>query len=112
RVQVVGSGVSELAVVDAARGVDARARGEGRLRLDDLALLPGTHYLRVSGDAGEYALRAISLGPVPDEAATAAATPPEEPLAPTAAADPEPMPPADDDTAEAAPPPLPPPPPG
>jgi Mg-chelatase subunit ChlD len=112
RVQVVGSGVSELAVVDAAGGVDARARGEGRLRLDDLALLPGTHYLRVSGDAGEYALRAISLGPVPDEAATAAATPPEEPLAPTAAADPEPMPPADDDTAEAAPPPLPPPPPG
>jgi Mg-chelatase subunit ChlD len=113
RVQAVGSGVTELSSHNGAAELQASVRGEKRLRLDNLALLPGTHYLSVKGTGGEYALRVLPLGPLP------AAGQPADPAAPagplTAAAAPAAEQPAEE--AAAAPaaallPVLPPPPPG
>jgi hypothetical protein len=64
RIQVVGGGVTRLSSFDGGRAPQASASGEGRLRLDQLLLAPGTHYLEVRGE-GDYAVRAIHLGPAP-----------------------------------------------
>jgi len=67
RFQVVGDGIHEVAYHD---GSGRRAQvvrttsGQRRVVLDNLFLLPGTHYIAVSGRAeGEYTLLARALGP-------------------------------------------------
>ncbi|MFA5552528.1 MAG: VWA domain-containing protein, partial [Trueperaceae bacterium] len=64
RVQAVGQGVTQLSVYSGGGTLIARERGAGRIRLDDLLLLPGAQYFAVEGE-GEYAVRAIPLGPAP-----------------------------------------------
>ncbi len=85
RVQLVGPTATRL-TQQTARGQElARASGTNRLRLDDLVLLPGTHYFEVLGEGGEYALRVLALGPAPVATQGAAAGPaPDEPLSPAA----------------------------
>lgn len=114
RLQAVGHGVEELALYDAGGTRQARVTGDRRLRLDDVVLLPGSHFVRVSGSAGEYALRALSLGPAPEPGPQAGAPTKDEPLdpAPKAAEAEESEEAAIADPSEAALPALPPPPPG
>ena len=91
RVQVAGQGVTRLNVYSGGGNLISRVDGKGRLRLDDLLLLPGAQYMSVEGE-GEYALRAMALGPAPapqppadmpasDESLSAAAAGPSEPAA-------------------------------
>ncbi|HZJ10153.1 MAG TPA: discoidin domain-containing protein, partial [Trueperaceae bacterium] len=82
RLQAVGRGVEQIGIYDAAGRSRASVRGEGRLRLDDVVLLPGAHYLRVSGAEGEYAVRALALGPAPAQQEAEDAPAPGEALAP------------------------------
>lgn len=67
RFQVIGEELFEVGYYDGSRSQKAVLRaktGQRRLRLDDIFLLPGEHYLRVSGrDGGKYALLARALGP-------------------------------------------------
>ena len=114
RLQLVGRGVEELALHDAGGGLQARVTGEGRIRLDDVVLMPGTHFVRVSGGEGEYALRALALGPAPEQAPSGDGPGRDEPLeaAPEAAAEDESAEDAVGDPVGAALPSLPPPPPG
>ncbi|MDZ7801243.1 MAG: VWA domain-containing protein [Trueperaceae bacterium] len=66
RVQTVGEGVGRLTIYNEG-GIQQRSLdGERRLRLDDVRLLPGTTYLEVSRAEGDYALRALALGPAPE----------------------------------------------
>ncbi len=90
RIQVVGAGVQTLATYDAGGTRQASLRGEGRIRLDNLVLLPGEHYIEVAGDEGRYVLRALPMGPVPeaDRAAPAPSLDDEAALEPAAAAPP------------------------
>ena len=118
RVQALGEGVDVLDVVDANGRRVARATGGRRLRLDNVALLPGSYAVRLDGNEGAYAVRALRVGsippppePDPDEA-TADLSGPEDA---DAEPDPTPDPPDDQALAEPAPPPPdpgPPPPPG
>lgn len=109
RIQAVGDGVEELELLDAGGSRLARVTGERRLRIDDVTLLPGPHYVRVSGEEGEYALRALPLGPAPDPD-TAIETPP--PGAALSAAAPAPATPDGDELDEPSPSAEPAPPPG
>lgn len=112
RIQLVGSDIKSLTVSNGAAQEEASVSGSKRLRLDNLVLLAGTHYLTVRGDSGEYALQVLPLGPVPaaSEQIVPAA---DEPLAAAPAAAVEQ---SSDDAADAPAtatlPPLPPPPPG
>ncbi|MGA8205976.1 MAG: hypothetical protein WB812_15775, partial [Woeseiaceae bacterium] len=67
RFQVIGDNIFEVGYYDGSGEQKAVLRatpGQKRVRLDDLFLLPGTHYLRVAGrDGGKYALLARPLGP-------------------------------------------------
>ncbi|MGA8205788.1 MAG: hypothetical protein WB812_14810 [Woeseiaceae bacterium] len=67
RFQVIGDNIHEVGYYDGSGEQKAVLRaqpGQKRVRLDDLFLLPGTHYLRVTGrDGGKYALLARALGP-------------------------------------------------
>jgi Mg-chelatase subunit ChlD len=67
RVQVIGEGIHELAYYDGAGIENQRFRvpqGQGRVRLDNVFMLPGIHHIRVSGrDGGSYTLLARPLGP-------------------------------------------------
>lgn len=66
RVQVTGSGLNRLEVQDARGDTIAMARiapNTDRIRLSPVQLLPGTHFIAVYGQSGEYRLRAVSLGP-------------------------------------------------
>lgn len=113
RVQAVGPGVAGLEMLDASgRSMGIRARGEGRLRLDDLFLLPGTHYFELRGGEGAYALRAMSLGPAPPPPSVEEMPPPGEPLQPAQASQEEPAAPGGDPLTILPPPAGPPPPPG
>src|SRR5690606_36086356 len=89
-------------------------RGERRIRLDEIVLLPGTNYVRVSGVDGEYALRALSLGPAPAETPADDAPAKDKPLAAVVADQPQEQSAEEavEDPQQAALPPLPPPPPG
>ncbi len=64
RVQLVGNSIDRLAELTSAGDVLNETRGQQRLRLDDVILLPGRHYFEVRGSAGDYALKVLSLGPV------------------------------------------------
>lgn len=113
RLQAVGAGVEQLRLLDRSGDEQARVRGERRLRLDDVVLLPGPYYLEVQGSEGQYALQALSLGPAPAPEPSADAPTPDEALTPAPAAPAEPTPEeAAADPARAVLPALPPPPPG
>ena len=66
RIQVIGEELFELAYYDGSGNEQQRVRvpkGQGRVRLDNLFLLPGIHYIRVSGhDGGNYTLLARAIG--------------------------------------------------
>jgi hypothetical protein len=67
RFQVLGDDIHEVTYYDGAgqRAANVRVgRGERRVRLDNLFLMPGRHHLRVSGrDGGSYTVLARALGP-------------------------------------------------
>jgi hypothetical protein len=67
RFQVIGDEIHELAYYDGAGIQNQNFRvpaGQRRVRLDNLFLLPGIHYVRVSGrDGGSYTLLARAIGP-------------------------------------------------
>ena len=67
RFQVMGDGVHEVAYHDGSgrrAQVVRAASGQRRVVLDNLFLLPGAHYISISGRAeGEYTLLARALGP-------------------------------------------------
>lgn len=67
RFQVIGDQLHEIGYYDGSLTQKMTLRavgGQRRLRLDDIYLLPGTHYVRVEGrDGGKYALLARALGP-------------------------------------------------
>src|SRR5690606_7370026 len=54
-----------LRLLDADGAVAAEARGTGTLRLDDLLLMPGEHYVAVRGSDAEYDLTAAPVALVP-----------------------------------------------
>lgn len=113
RLQLISKGSAEMAVLDGGGRDYAVTRGNQRLRLDNVHLLPGTHHIRVSGQEGEYALRLLPLGPAPQPPRAEDLPDPEQPLRPAPAATQEQ--PAEEAAAapeKAALPPLPPPPPG
>jgi len=66
RFQAIGEGIREVAYYDGAGKRVQRIRTKGnqrRVRLDNVYLLPGTHYLSVTGnEEGEYTLLARLLG--------------------------------------------------
>ena len=94
RVQVLGPTVDQLSLLAAsgrAQQTRSPAAGDRGVRMSNLYLLPGTHYLSVRGTDGEYALRMIALGPAddpPEEATAAAPATPDAPAAPAAPAPP------------------------
>ena len=65
RIQVVGDGVSRLNILDSAGTSlqEARSEGSRRTRLSNLFLLPGTHFIRITGTDGDYLLRVLPIGP-------------------------------------------------
>ncbi|MGA9573764.1 MAG: VWA domain-containing protein [Lysobacterales bacterium] len=67
RFQVIGDEIFELHYYDGAMRDQARLRaeaGQRRVQLDNMFLLPGRHFLKVSGhDGGSYILLARALGP-------------------------------------------------
>lgn len=72
RLQVVGDGVHELAYHDGSGREAQKIRAQAnqrRITLDNLFLLPGAHYIAVSGRApGEYTLLTRPLGPQDENA--------------------------------------------
>jgi len=66
RFQVIGDGVLEVAYLDSAGGQAQRVRpkkGQRRIRLDNVYLLPGVHHLKIKGkDGGKYTLLARPVG--------------------------------------------------
>ena len=81
RFQAIGDGAGELTVYNGGGVAQQSLRGEGRIRLDNVVLLPGTHYVSVGRGEGDYALRALPLGPAPEPEA-AEPTDPDVPLTP------------------------------
>jgi len=66
RFQVIGKNLTEVAYYDGAGMQIARVRpssGQKRIRLENMFLLPGQHYLRVSGrDGASYTVLARAMG--------------------------------------------------
>lgn len=90
RVQAVGEQIRSLAVIGRDGRTVVEAPGGSRVRLDDVLLLPGEHYVRVQGGEGAYALRVMSLGPAPDGSTAVDAPGASDELRSAAAAPPEP----------------------
>ena len=67
RVQAIGDAIGKLTYHDVTGTQQqsiAAAKGQRRIRLDNLFLFPGTHIFSIAGsDAGDYTLLARSLGP-------------------------------------------------
>ncbi len=67
RFQVIGDDITEVAYYDGAGKQVTRIRpdrGQRRMRLENMFLLPGQHYLRVTGrNGGSYTVLARALGP-------------------------------------------------
>jgi hypothetical protein len=67
RFQVIGENIREIAIHDSGGNETSNLRpqaGQRRMRFDDIFLLPGRHYVRITADDGaEYALLARALGP-------------------------------------------------
>lgn len=83
RVQALGEGVRALAYHDAGGAKLKEAEGAAPLRLDDLALPAGQHYLELSG-TGSHILKVIPLGPIPAGTATLGPEPASPPAEATA----------------------------
>ncbi len=49
-------------------GSSAGASGERRVRLDNLLLLPGEHFIAVEGEDSEYLLKIVAIGPADSKA--------------------------------------------
>jgi hypothetical protein len=64
RVQTLGDGVQSLEYYDQGGAKLTEASGALPLRLDNLALPAGTHYLKLTG-TDDYILKVVSQGPVP-----------------------------------------------
>ncbi len=67
RIQVIGEQIHELAFYDGA-GIESQRyrvpKGQRRVRLDNVFMLPGIHHIRVTGnDGGSYTLLLRPLGP-------------------------------------------------
>ena len=66
RIQLLGEGLNDITVYDGS-GSRIQHLGVGSdersIRLDNLVLLPGEHYIEVDGQDTQYALRILSLGP-------------------------------------------------
>jgi len=66
RFQVMGEGIKEVAFLDSALNQAQRVRpktGQGRIRLDNVYLLPGVHHLMLRGkNGGTYTLLARAVG--------------------------------------------------
>lgn len=78
RVQVQGATVEQLDVLAASGRSEQQRRpaaGDRGVRLSNLYLLPGRHYLSVRGSDGDYALRMIPLGPAEDAASASSSAP-------------------------------------
>jgi hypothetical protein len=65
RVQTLGDGIQALSYYDANNVKGPETSGTSPLRLEALALPAGTHYVRLNG-TGDYILKVISQGPVPE----------------------------------------------
>ena len=67
RFQTIGEGIKEVTLHDGAGHASATHRpqaGQRRIRLENVFLLPGKHYVRISAEDGaEYTLLAKALGP-------------------------------------------------
>jgi len=65
RFQVVGEGVEQVYLLNAAGKVVQRKPGRGarRVRLDNVFLLPGIHYLKVEGKDADYTVVGRAEGP-------------------------------------------------
>ncbi len=69
RIQVTGDGINTVNVLDAVGEAEhsVTTQTQRRVRLTDLLLLPGTHYIAVvGGPDGEYRVAAIPLGAPPE----------------------------------------------
>ncbi len=69
RIQVTGDGINTVNLLDAVGDSEHHigAQTQRRVRLTDLLLLPGIHYIAVAGGpGGEYRVAAIPLGPPPE----------------------------------------------
>lgn len=68
RLQAVGEGLNRLAYINTAGQITEQisyGQSQRRLRLSNLFLLPGTHFIGVRGINSDYRLMAIPLGPPP-----------------------------------------------
>ena len=66
RVEAVGQAAITVSAVDASGEVERSAASPddaNRAQISDLYLVPGDHWLRVQGEAGDYSLRLVPLGP-------------------------------------------------
>lgn len=67
RVQAIGTGLKGLRYHTLGERSEHADKGESRLRLNNLYLLPGTHFISVSGDGGEYGVRFLPLDQPQDQ---------------------------------------------
>ncbi len=70
RIQVIGDGIGTVSLVNAVGNPEqyVGASGQRRVRLNGVYLLPGTHYIALRGEEGDYRVMAIPLGPPPEGA--------------------------------------------
>lgn len=68
RIQVIGDGINSAALLNAVGTSEhyVSAQSRRRLRLTDVLLLPGVHYISVEGQDGAYRVIALPLGPPPE----------------------------------------------
>ena len=68
RIQIVGDGLGQVRILNAVGDSEqsADAINQRRLRITNVFLLPGTHYVDVRGQNSEYRVMAIPLGPPPE----------------------------------------------
>lgn len=69
RLQAIGEGLQRLSLHNAAgQAVQQATQAEGRrIRMENLYLLPGQHWLSVIGEDSDYAIRILPLGPPLEE---------------------------------------------
>ena len=68
RIQIVGDGLGQVRILNAVGEAEqsADAVSQRRLRITNVFLLPGTHYIEVRGENSDYRVMAIPLGPPPE----------------------------------------------
>ncbi len=65
RIQATGEGIEFLAFseIDGYELVRTQTSNENRVRLEDIFLLPGDHFVRIRGTDGDYTIRVLPVGP-------------------------------------------------